>query len=194
VLTYISQLPARSELQQISTIPNWTPVIDAVSTDDPESLSSVDTTRPNTVDSRLSNRPSRIFFATRRGPRGSVVEPRVGMQARIGLEMDFGEPTSQAWMFPDIRSQDGSSYAIISLPYSTTVLCFSQDFKEVRSEPAETTPFDLSARTVLATHAPDDMIVQITETSITLVTPSQRYVVHFTCRDIRKMPFMDNTC
>lgn len=117
----------------------------------------------------------------------------MGMQARIGLDIDFGEPTSQAWMFSDIRLQDGSYYALIALPYSTTVLCFSQDFKEVRAESAETTPFDLAARTVFATLASNDMIIQVTEASITLVTSSQRYVIHFTCAIIEKRPFVGSS-
>lgn len=101
------------------------------------------------------------------------------MQARIGLDMDFGEPTREAWMFPDIRQRDGSSQAIIALPHSSAVLCFSPDFKDVHAETEESTSFDLSSRTIFVTQSVDDMIIQVTETSITLVTPSQRFVLRF---------------
>lgn len=111
--------------------------------------------------------------------------------------MDFGEPTRDAWMFPDIRSRDGSSYAIVSLPHSSTVLCFSSDFKSVHAEAGETAPFDTSCRTIFATQASDNMILQVTETSITLVTPSQRYVSHSEstvddCWLYRGIPYFSN--
>lgn len=98
----------------------------------------------------------------------------MGMQARIGLDMDFGEPPRQAWVFPDLRQRDGGLHAIIALPYSSAVLRFSPDFREVGSEAVESTPFDLTARTICATQVASNMIIQVTEASITLVTPSQR--------------------
>lgn len=116
------------------------------------------------------------------------------MQARIGLDMDFGEPTREAWMFSDIRQRDGSSFAIIALPHSSAVLCFSPDFKAVHAESGEATPFDTSSRTVFVTQSSDDMILQVTETSVTLVTPSQRYVSPFSPTSYQYTALQRITC
>lgn len=119
-------------------------------------------------------RPNKIFLATGRGPEGSLLEPRVGIKARIGIDMDVGEPIKQAWLFPDQRLGDGSFCVILSSPYSTLVLTLDGNLGDVEAETSELTHFDLTSRTLHAARTPSNMIIQITETAITLVVASQR--------------------
>ena len=88
--------------------------------------------------------------------------------------MDVGEPIRQAWLFAHPRNGDGDLCAILSMPHSTHVLTFPSDFGDVRAETAESTQLDLDSRTLYAAAMASGIILQITETSITLLTASQR--------------------
>lgn len=117
----------------------------------------------------------RIFFASGRGKKGCVVEPRFGIKARIGSELDLGDPAKDVWAFPDLQLQDGSMNVVLSQPYSTQVIHLSEDFQDVVAESPDTTPFDLSSRTIHASNlCSGRVIVQVSEKAITLIAPSQR--------------------
>lgn len=130
--------------------------------------------RSVSVESPLQQRPGRLFFASGRGASGSLVELRIGLKARIGTELDVGQPVKQAWLFADQRVGDGSMYAILAQPHCTSILCFAADFVDVREEAAGTTPFDTTSRTLHAIQTGSGMIVQVSERLVTLVTASQR--------------------
>ncbi|KAJ6444241.1 thermotolerance protein [Purpureocillium lavendulum] len=96
------KLAPRSELEQVSILPNWSPVVDAA-TDSPRSVISKAAAVPD--DGRQSNsqkampRPENLFTASGRGLKGSVTQWRWGIQGRIGLDIETGEPIRQSWAF-----------------------------------------------------------------------------------------------
>ncbi|CAH0059660.1 unnamed protein product [Clonostachys solani] len=168
-----THLEARQEPEKIMVIPNWSPVVDATTTDLNTSLVSMAPANQHGDNSRGHETPDRIFLATGRGATGSVTEIRHGIQARIGLDLELGEPVRQAWLFSDDRLGSGSMVAILALPYSTAILSFSSNLEDVVAEPADQTPFDSSTRTLCSARIVSDVIVQVTEETITLVTHSQ---------------------
>ncbi|VUC35766.1 unnamed protein product [Clonostachys rosea] len=164
---------ARQESERIMVIPNWSPVVDATTTDLDTSLMSLAPANQNGDSRRVHETPDRIFLASGRGETGSVTEIRHGIQARIGLDLELGEPVRQAWLFSDDRLETGSMVAILALPYSTAILSFSGNLEDVVAEQADQTPFDSSTRTLCSARTVSDVIVQVTEETITLVTHSQ---------------------
>lgn len=114
-----------------------------------------------------------IFSASCRGLKGSVVQWRWGIQARIGLDIETGEPIRQAWTFTTHRGNETVLYGLLALPHSSIVLRFSESFDQVDAVPTEDTPFDLTSRTLHAVQV-SDTIVQVTETSINVATSTER--------------------
>lgn len=115
-----------------------------------------------------------IFSASCRGLKGSVVQWRWGIQARIGLDIETGEPIRQAWTFTTHHGNATVLYGLLALPHSSIVLRFSENLDQVDAVPTEDTPFDLTSRTLHAVQV-SDIIVQVTETSINVATPTGRY-------------------
>lgn len=134
-------------------------------------------TEIGTVLDQNNFKPDRLFLASGRGERGGLTEFRNGLRARIALDIDLGEPISQAWMLSDERDM-GGSYAVLALPYSTIVLPLphgDEDGSEI--SPSTNTLFQLGSRTLHITKLSNGIIVQVTERSITLIAPSQRCVM-----------------
>lgn len=120
-------------------------------------------------------RPDTVFTASGRGFKGSVTQWRWGIQGRIGLDIEFGEPIRHSWAFALADSGGGSGLsALLALPYSSAVLQFSEDFSQVNALAAEDTPFDLTSRTLDACSSPQGMVIQVTERSVTVSTGLQR--------------------
>lgn len=113
-------------------------------------------------------------------PKGSVVQWRWGIQARIGLDIETGEPIRQAWTFTTRHGSETVLYGLLALPHSSTVLRFSESLDQVDMVPAEDTPFDLVSRTLHVVQV-SDIIVQVSETSINVATPRGRYDVPLGC-------------
>lgn len=116
----------------------------------------------------------RIFSASNRGLKGSVIEWRWGIQARIGLDIETGEPIRQAWTFTVNHHSERILYGLLALPHSSIVLRFSENLDQVDAVPTEDTPFDLTSRTLYTVQV-SDTIFQITETSINVAAPTARY-------------------
>ncbi|KPM34735.1 hypothetical protein AK830_g11834 [Neonectria ditissima] len=173
----IWKLHARSNVEQVSTIANWSPAIDLVTTDEYASWATEAPTGEAFSRRRLPpnglRKPDRIFCTSGRGPKSSLTELRWGIQALIGLEFDYDQPVRQSWMFPvQVRGEMGF-YALLSLPHSSDVLHLSGDLTNASALAPDASPFDTACRTIHAVQNELKTIVQITEASITLVTPSQ---------------------
>lgn len=182
-LTVSLQLAARSELEQVGMLPNWSPVVDLTTTYEPSAWQMEPTdkekaTRQAAVGNTI-RRPDRIFTASGRGMKGSVTELRWGIQARIGLEMDLDEPIRNSWMFPIEISGQLGFYTLLSMPHSSAVLHISGDLTQADALTSESVAFDTTSRTLCAIKNQAGLIVQVTENSTTIVTPLQRYVSHF---------------
>lgn len=125
----------------------------------------------------LSQKPDRIFCTSGRGPRSSLTELRWGIQARIGLEFDYDQVVRQSWMFPVESQGERGFYAILSMPHSSDVLHFPANLSNASALSSEVSPFDTSSRTISVCQNDQGTIVQVTETSTSLVASSQRQVL-----------------
>jgi len=119
-------------------------------------------------DENVFPKPDRVFGCVGKGIKGSIVEFRIGLEANIGLEMDYETPVMKAWVFsPSFESfeeGDGSLF-LLSLGDRSAVLQLSTDAGEVTELGKESTNFDLAHRTIVACEV-GDYIVQVTEQSI----------------------------
>lgn len=104
-----------------------------------------------------------------------MTELRLGVQARIGFDIDVEQHVRQSWMFPSEMQGERGFYAILSLPNSTEVVHFSEDLSQVNAISHEAAPFDLESRTISAIQLDGGTIVQVAEQSVNLVAASQRY-------------------
>ncbi|RBR22795.1 uncharacterized protein FIESC28_04358 [Fusarium coffeatum] len=91
----IWKIEARGDPQQVSTIPNWSPVVDLATTDTNLSWASGSAHKEPSARRKSSTnmrQKDRVFCTSGRGPRSSLTELRWGIQARIGLEFDYDQP------------------------------------------------------------------------------------------------------
>ncbi|KAH7178438.1 mono-functional DNA-alkylating methyl methanesulfonate N-term-domain-containing protein [Fusarium sp. MPI-SDFR-AT-0072] len=174
----IWKLIPRKDPQQVSVIPNWSPVVDLVTTDTNPSWRSdskrKDLSTKRKVSSNSRPKSDHIFCTSGRGPRSSLTELRWGIQARIGLEFDHDQHVRQSWMFPVEAQGERGFYVILSLPHSTDVLHFPADLSNANALSPEACPFDTSSRTISAFQTEQTVIIQVSETSTCLVAPAQR--------------------
>ncbi|KAI9167242.1 thermotolerance protein [Paramyrothecium foliicola] len=180
----IWKLAPRRDLERVSVIPNWSPVVDMTTNN--QSMTWNFSTSPDATTTTVppgnsgeSLVPDVLFSASGRGLQGTVTEWRWGARARIGLDLDLGEPIRQAWAFFTDDNERRTLNVIIAAPHSSIVLSFSEDLDQVDAMPTEATPFDLSSTTISATQGADDSIIQITETSITKASPVGSFQASF---------------
>ncbi|UKZ73493.1 hypothetical protein TrVFT333_001140 [Trichoderma virens FT-333] len=173
----IWKLAPRQDLQKVGILPNWSPVVDMTTTNEFSSWygSNADhqlaQSRTTSQQRNKIRKQDSIFSASGRGLEGSVVQWRWGIEARIGLDIETGEPIRQAWTFTAHRNNDRELYGLLALPHSSVVLRLSESLDQVDAIPPEDTPFDLASRT-LHTVQVSETIVQITEMSINVATPT----------------------
>ncbi|PTB72969.1 hypothetical protein M440DRAFT_1340680 [Trichoderma longibrachiatum ATCC 18648] len=173
----IWKLAPRQDIQRVSSLPNWSPVIDMTTTNEYSSWHPSEgdlelaQSRTTTQRRNAMRRQDDIFSASGRGLSGSVVQWRWGIQARIGLDIETGEPIRQAWTFTTHQANERVLYGLLALPHSSVVLRFSESLDQVDTVPPEDTPFDLVSRTLHALQV-SDSIVQVTERSINVATPT----------------------
>lgn len=162
----------------MSTIPNWSPCVDMIALDEPSvwragSAEAAAAGARKAVSNGIFRKPDRVFSASGRGDKGSVTEWRWGVEAHIGLDIDSGELASQSWVFTVDSDTGQSLYALLALPHSSMLLSFADDLGQV--EEVGHTLFDTSSRTLHAIQTSGDMIIQVTETSVTLGNVLERY-------------------
>ncbi|KAJ3482114.1 hypothetical protein NLG97_g7654 [Lecanicillium saksenae] len=171
------KLAPRADLEQVNVTPNWSPVIDIATTYEPP-ISHDTNSRQRSGQNIIARKPDSIFTASGRGYKGSITQWRSGIQAKIGLDIESGEPNKQAWIFPVQENGSSSLFGILTLPHSSRVLQFATDFSQVQEIEAEDIALDLSSRTLFATQQPGNNILQITEGFICIHGPTERYVVY----------------
>ncbi|KAI5466573.1 mono-functional DNA-alkylating methyl methanesulfonate N-term-domain-containing protein [Mariannaea sp. PMI_226] len=173
----IWKLPARSNITQVGTIPNWTAVWDMAITDEYSSWTAESPTN-NVSSMRISisdrlRTPDHIFCISGRGPNSTLTELRSGVEARIGLEFDFGRVVRQSWMFPVNVGNERGYYALLSLPDSSEVFHISGDLESADALVPDTSPFDMTSRTICAVQSEQGTIIQVTERFTTFIFGSQ---------------------
>ncbi len=159
------QVQARRKPLLMQPIQNWSPAQDFVTTYSKQDEDS----------NGLVTKPDRVFTCGGKGKKGAITELRYGLEASIGLEMDYYTPIMEAWvLYPDFDplEESGVSLFLLSMGDRSAVLRLSADAGDVQELSQETTRLDLSSRTVAAAML-ENCIIQVTERSIVLIRTSE---------------------
>ncbi|CAK7273077.1 hypothetical protein SEPCBS119000_005460 [Sporothrix epigloea] len=105
----IWQIRPRQPNIQLGKIPNWSPVIDLVTSDEFATVKGLQgalnrdiadkSQYPDGAFNGQFSAPDRVFGTSGRGVTGAITEFRYGMRADVGLEVDFPTPVKQSWIF-----------------------------------------------------------------------------------------------
>lgn len=167
--------PRKRDAELNSTIPNWTPLINMTAVKVQGEQSSGALSISGTV-----QKQTRVFASTGRGTtHGEVIEVRYGIEGAIVAE---GEPiesvVTDMWALHD--SSGKNIHVLISSPTDTTPLLIRSDITELpdAEPPLEITSSALeittSGQTIAAGLTTDGCIVQVTPTTIVVVSPLDR--------------------
>ncbi|KAK8011479.1 mono-functional DNA-alkylating methyl methanesulfonate N-term-domain-containing protein [Apiospora arundinis] len=170
-------IEARERPKQIGTIPNWSPTVDIATT---KSVISTKSKRRGNPDSQTAYQQDRIFACSGRGKSGSITEFRHGLEASIGLEMDYEIPVKHCWPVPlPDHEVDGGLHLLLSSPNRSDLLFISDDFTQAELTAQLDVPYDLSSST-LACSVTDGSAIQVTAGALTIVTPDDntRHLAH----------------
>lgn len=111
-----------------------------------------------------------------KGLKGAITEFRYGLEANLGLEMEYGTPIMQAWVFPanisSVDEEDGSLF-LLSVGSCSALLHLSSDATNISELDERSTKLDLRHRTI-ATTVQGDTLLQVTEKSIVAINASRR--------------------
>lgn len=169
--TYL--VAARSYPAFQEPIQNWSPSQDFVTTYEDQERDVGDRySKPR--NSGLIPKPDRIFSCGGKGMKGAITEFRHGLEASIGLEMDYDISITDAWvLYPDPENIDdyGVSFFLMAVEDRSAVLRLAADAADVRELDQDSTVFDLGFRTITARMQGRSMI-QVTEKSIVEITGS----------------------
>ncbi|KAM0809922.1 putative Mono-functional DNA-alkylating methyl methanesulfonate N-term-domain-containing protein [Seiridium cardinale] len=175
----------RQAPRNIGTIPNWSPTVDITSTN-LVAGGVLDSKNPRTkargnAENNLSLKPDRVFVCSGRGQTGSIAEFRYGFEAKVGSELDCGDPIKQCWtMSCPGSNSDAEFYLLVSFPNRSDIWQVNIDSSEVISQGQDEVPYDLSSSTLAAHELDDGTIVQVTSSSVTVITStdSTRHFPH----------------
>ncbi|EEP81684.1 predicted protein [Uncinocarpus reesii 1704] len=157
----------RKPLRCVQRIANWAPALDSVIVRG--SMQRNSTASP--VEFRTP-RPSydRIFTCSGVGShRGTIIELRYGLEARIGLVIDQEDAASivDLWAIPNTST--GATFCLISTPLSSSLISIPVDAaEELYALDEESSGLNLSAPTLAASSTANRLLIQITNVSINL--------------------------
>lgn len=174
-----NQAVPRGDVTKLCRIPNWSPTVDFVTTNESNRWDDFDgaTTKPTKQyrqDGRTAAfvRTDKIYAAAGTGSSGSIVEYRHGLQASIGIEVDFGTAIRRCFM---LEGFDASGYhLLLSVRDKSALLYFDPDFSTSSAGDIDQneTFFDLSSPTLIAQPLCEGLILQVTETGLMLLGSS----------------------
>ena len=182
--TNMIQAPPREQVVRLSQIPNWSPTVDFVTTnesrrwdDHNRATGKTGTGSEKDADNQSSGffKPDKIFAAAGRGRNGSIVEYRHGLRANIGIDFDLGTVVKRCFMLPaNVSEPDYGHHLLLSLPGRSALLRFDPDFSTTYDVDPDETMYDISSPTLTAKRVSGDLIVQVTESGIVLMNSSTR--------------------
>ncbi|KAI0198950.1 mono-functional DNA-alkylating methyl methanesulfonate N-term-domain-containing protein [Astrocystis sublimbata] len=162
----------RETPKRVGSLPSWSPTVDLVLATDRKQLSRQSASK-KAHDHMLE--PDRMFASSGRDTHGAIVEVRYGIQAKIGLDLQYPSRIKECWVIPSFDSTPEAGFQILlALPESSALLHISHDLTEVSEQAQESVDFDLLS-TTLACHISPDLMIQITTERATIRTSSSCY-------------------
>lgn len=153
----------------VQTVPNWSQSIDFVTT---AQIPSLDVVQPQ-HHKELIPKPDRLFVCNGKGKKGAITEFRYGLEASIGLEVEYDTPIMRAWVLSPFV--DTGTLFLLALGDRSALLSLSSDATEIEEVDEGFTPFDLESRTITAGMYGTSKI-QVTERTIVVINGSSTYV------------------
>ncbi|CAK7232480.1 hypothetical protein SCUCBS95973_008273 [Sporothrix curviconia] len=140
----IWQIRPRQPNIQIGKIPNWSPVVDFVTTDEFTTVNGLQGAKERKIDGGSHRSggasieqflpPDRVFGTSGRGVTGAITEFRRGLRVDVGLEADYPVPVKKSWFFATRTDTFDIEYQVlISLVDRSEVLYASSDLDEFSS-------------------------------------------------------------
>ncbi|KAI1265782.1 hypothetical protein F5Y18DRAFT_46987 [Xylariaceae sp. FL1019] len=162
----ICMVEARKCLEEVGPLLSWSPTVDFAVTGDVSSTQQAPADKVNAQ----QETPEKVYMCSGTGASGSILEMRYGIQAKIGLDLEYPSPIRHGWVISKYEAiPDDGFWILLALPEHSTLLEISHDFSEVSEKDTHTTGFDMSSVT-LAVHVATDFVVQVTTTGITVVS------------------------
>ncbi|KAG9231393.1 mono-functional DNA-alkylating methyl methanesulfonate N-term-domain-containing protein [Amylocarpus encephaloides] len=164
--TYLIQ--ARKTPLYTEPIRNWSPAGDLATT------YSLDTHEDTVAfqgprSRKVKHEKDHIFACVGKGSNGAIAEFRYGLEARLGIETDYGNHILEVWsLWPTLDSRDDGddSLFLLSLGDHSAVLRLSGDATVIAND-EDFTKLHLDCRTITAGIC-RGLIVQVTERSIVI--------------------------
>ena len=180
----IWQIRPRQPNIQLGKIPNWSPVVDFVTTDEFATVNGLQGAKGHKIDdgsyssggasAKQFSAPDRVFGTSGRGVTGAVTEFRYGLRADIGFEVDYQSPVKQSWIFATRTDTFDIEYRVLISLVDRSELCMSSDLAQFNVHDDSVQLYDLKSRTLAAAQLSEDVILQVTENCLVFSGPSSR--------------------
>ncbi|ESZ98670.1 hypothetical protein SBOR_0908 [Sclerotinia borealis F-4128] len=170
--TYLNRARAQPNVKKDTQ--NWSPATDLVAIRN-NSKSNLDiNTRPQS----FVPVPDLIFVCSGKGARSSITELRYGIEAILGLNLEFRSAVTKAWVLPsEVYSGlvDGDDWVLLSLEDHSAVLQISADWTSAEELDPKHTQLDMKSRTIV-TGVIETRAMQVTEQSIIILDSGRRTI------------------
>ncbi|CAK7208473.1 hypothetical protein SBRCBS47491_000104 [Sporothrix bragantina] len=174
----IWQIRPRQPNIQLGKIPNWSPVVDFVTSDEFTTVRGLQGAKgreinegshlPGGASVKQFSTPDRVFGTSGRGVTGAVTEFRYGLRADIGLEVDYPTPIKQSWIFATRTDTfDIEYHVLISLVDRSEAFYMSSDLAQFNAHDEGVQLYDLESRTLAASQLSEEVILQ--QPSLTVI-------------------------
>ncbi|TGO85715.1 hypothetical protein BPOR_0371g00050 [Botrytis porri] len=115
--------------------------------------------------------PDSIFVCSGKGALSSITELRSGIEAILGLDLEFHSAVTKAWILPSevySGSAGGDDWVLLSLEDRSAILQISLDRTNAEELDPSHIPLDLTSRTIV-TSVCGNRAIQVTERSIVVL-------------------------
>lgn len=122
--------------------------------------------------------PDSIFVCSGKGAQSSITELRSGIEAILGLDLEFHSAVTKAWILPsEVYSGlvGGDDWVLLSLGDRSSILQISVDRTSAEELDPNHTQLDLKSRTIVACVS-GNRAIQVTEQSIIILDSGKWYV------------------
>ncbi|KAB8303479.1 hypothetical protein EYC80_004896 [Monilinia laxa] len=155
---------------------NWSPAMDLVAIkNNTNSKLDIDT-RPQS----FVPIPDSIFVCSGKGAQSSITELRSGIEAILGLDLEFHSAVTKAWILPsEVYSGlvGGDDWVLLSLEDRSSILQISVDRTSAEELDPNHTQLDLNSRTIVA-GVSGNRAIQVTEQSIIILDSGECTVLN----------------
>lgn len=165
-------------VNKIFSLPNWTPLIDFIG-DNTRGVGG-NMSRMALI-SKTGQNHQRLFASTGRGSRhGTITEIRYGIEAfkNIGIELSHSGVT-QIWSLEWAQNNNPSLLILLSYPTTTALVIIDAEGISHNQRGEKESKIDYDVKTIAAAATKTGLIIQVTNMSIRVVSPSLQTMLFY---------------